>query len=43
MFHCSYRHQCASVEYDSPSSHEYDQKLHYDMIVIHLGLNFMNR
>ncbi len=43
MFHCSYRHQCARVDYNSPSSREYDQKLHYDMIVIHLGLNFRNK
>lgn len=43
MFHCSYRHQCARIDFTSPVSHEYGQKLHYDMIVILLGLNFINK
>ncbi len=43
LFHCSYRHQCARVDYSSPSLQEYDQKLHYDMIVFHLGFNFRNK
>jgi len=43
MFHCSYRHQCAKINYTSPGSNEYDQRLNYDMILLSLSFQFMNK
>ena len=43
VFHCSYRHQCAKISFTSSGSHEYDQRINYDMIVLLLSFQLMNK
>jgi hypothetical protein len=43
MFHWSYRHQFATMEYETYGNETYTQNLNYDMIVISLGIMKTNR
>ncbi len=43
LFQCSYRHQFASMEYDTYGTESYTQNLNYDMIVFTLGFMANNK
>ncbi len=43
LFQCSYRHQFASMEYDTYSTDSYSQNLNYDMVVFSLGFMANNK